>query len=364
MVISISSVEDVEDLVLGATILGTGGGGSPELGKEILMSDLAKGRKLTIKSLHEISGDSLLVSPYSVGSIAASNRPRKTALIGAPFECAIRILEETLSRKVGAIIPCEIGGGNTATALHIASKLGIPLVDGDLVGRAAPELCQSTLHIFHLPAYPAVLASETGNVVIIKRYASMEDYEVMARSLAVLCGGMVSVIDSPLDKAIAEKVLIQGTVSNCLNIGRVVRRARDHGKDVVEATKSVLDGWNIFEGCITCLESEDRGGFLFADVVLKGIGNSGGHSFRSWIKNEHIIGWVDGKPAVMPPDLIIFIGDDGLPITNDRLEMEIGVRVLGAKAPQIWRTSEGLCLFGPRRFGFDYDYTPIELLIK
>lgn len=66
----------------------------------------------------------------------------------------------------------------------------------------------------------------------------------------------------------------------------------------------------------------------------------------------------------MPPDLIIFLGDDGLPITNDRLEMEIGVRVLGAKAPQIWRTNEGLRLFGPRRFGFDYDYTTIELLIK
>jgi len=37
---------------------------------------------------------------------------------------------------------------------------------------------------------------------------------------------------------------------------------------------------------------------------------------------------------------------------------------VAAKAPDIWRTPEGLKYFGPRHFGFDYDYIPVEELVK
>jgi hypothetical protein len=36
------------------------------------------------------------------------------------------------------------------------------------------------------------------------------------------------------------------------------------------------------------------------------------------------------------------------------------VTVLGFKAADIWRTEKGVGLFGPKHFGFDMDYTPIE----
>ena len=95
-----------------------------------------------------------------------------------------------------------------------------------------------------------------------------------------------------------------------------------------------------------------------------GIGRCSGKTLRTWIKNEHIMAWIDNKPVTMPPDLIMFIRDSGEPITNTVLRVGDKVNVVVAKAPDVWRTPKGLELFGPRHFGFDYDYVPVEELVK
>ena len=42
--------------------------------------------------------------------------------------------------RLAAIMAGEVGGGNGLEPLMVASKLGLPVVDGDLMGRAFPEL--------------------------------------------------------------------------------------------------------------------------------------------------------------------------------------------------------------------------------
>ena len=37
------------------------------------------------------------------------------------------------------------------------------------------------------------------------------------------------------------------------------------------------------------------------------------------------------------------------------------VTVLGFLAPALWTTPEGLRVVGPRAFGYDLDYSPLEL---
>jgi DUF917 family protein len=36
------------------------------------------------------------------------------------------------------------------------------------------------------------------------------------------------------------------------------------------------------------------------------------------------------------------------------------VTVFGLPAPKEWRTSEGIKAFGPRHFGYDLEYIPLE----
>ncbi|RLG86288.1 MAG: DUF917 domain-containing protein, partial [Thermoprotei archaeon] len=54
---SLTSIKEIEDLVLGATILGTGGG-SPEEGLKLLEEALAIAKEIKIIDLDEVPSDS------------------------------------------------------------------------------------------------------------------------------------------------------------------------------------------------------------------------------------------------------------------------------------------------------------------
>jgi DUF917 family protein len=361
---ALESKDAIEDLIVGTTILGTGGGGSPQDGRGVLDSDLKAGRRLTIVNLDEIPDKSLLVSPYYIGSVAPDVRPSKKVTIADPFAVALESVERYFGRKVAATAATELGGGNTAAALHVATQLGIPMVDGDLLGRAGPELHQSTTHIFGASMAPSAVVSETGTVVFIERYADIDDYESLARYVAVLAGGHAAVIDTPLTKSTASKILIKGSISRSIALGKAVRQALQGHRNPVEAVRNVLGGWLLFRGTVEKYEWKNEKGFLFGDVTLSGNRDWQRQSLRSWIKNEHIFAWLGSKPIVMPPDLIMFLDHSGRGITNDALELGVEVSVVAAKAPEVWRTAKGLDFFGPRHFGFDFDYVPVERLVE
>jgi len=362
--LSVNDRRGAEDLVLGATVLGTGGGGDPEEGLKLLEEVLRDGREVKIVGLSELPEDSVIVAPYYVGTIAPTAKTKKPVKIKEPIKVAFEEMEALLGKRISAVVATEIGGFNTAIAAYIGAKLGLPLVDGDLLGRAAPELHQCTVHIFGIPMYPSVLITETGDVVVVKQYADIDDYESIARYLSVLAGRFVAVVDTPLTMDKARNAIIEGTLSLCLSLGKAIREARAEGRSPVEEAIKVLGGWKVFEGIVKKYSWRDEGGFLVGEAVLEGKDRWSGRSLKTWIKNEHIMAWLDERPVVMPPDLIMFLAEDGEPVTNTMLKEGMEVHVLASKAPEVWRTERGLELFGPRHFGFEYDYVPVEELIR
>lgn len=359
----ISSIEMAEDLVQGAAVLGTGGGGDPNEGLKLLKDALEAGKTLEIIGLDELP-EGIVVTPYYIGTIAPTAKTRKPIKITDPMATAFESMEKILGEKIGAVVACEIGGLNTPIALAIGAKMGIPMVDGDLMGRAGPELHQCTVHIFDVPMYPSVLVTETGNVVIIERYADIDDYESMARYVSTLAGRFVAAVDTPLTREAANKVIIKGTITKCIEIGRAIREAEAGRENPVDMVVKALNGWKIFEGVVERYTWRDERGFLIGDAIVRGEGEWSGHELKSWMMNEHIMAWRDEKPIVMPPDLIAFLRDDGRAITNTQLKESMKVHVIAAKAPEVWRTPRGLELFGPRHFGFDIDYVPVEELVS
>ena len=125
-----------------------------------------------------------------------------------------------------------------------------------------------------------------------------------------------------------------------------------------------MGGWLIFKGSVEKYEWKNEKGFLFSEVSLSGKDEWRDRTFRSWIKNEHIFAWLDTKPIVMPPDLIMFLDKSGCGVTNDTLKQGLEVSIIAARAPDIWRTPKGLTYFGPKHFGFDYEYVPVEKLVN
>ena len=86
-----------------------------------------------------------------------------------------------------------------------------------------------------------------------------------------------------------------------------------------------------------------------------------GSSYRIWSKNENLLAWRDGAPDVMSPDLICCLsGESGEPVANPHHAVGERVDVVGVPAPSQWRASAGVAVLGPRHFGFDLDFVPLE----
>ncbi|MGC9180827.1 MAG: DUF917 domain-containing protein [Vulcanisaeta sp.] len=359
----LNTKEDIINLVIGATALGTGGGGDPNEGIKLLQGVLDMGKPIRIADLNEVPNTGLLAVPYYVGTVAPNATLKKPSKIKDPIYTAYSEYRRFLNNDILSFVATEMGGGNTAVAIYIASILDKPVIDGDMIGRAAPELLQSTANIVGIPLYPAIVVSETGNVVIIKEYSDLDDYESIARYISVLAGKHAVVIDTPMTRQQAEKAVVKGTLSLALRLGKTIRETVRSGGDVALAVAKVLGGWVVFRGVVDRYDWRNEGGFLIGDLVVRGFGRWSGMVFRSWIKNEHIMAFVNNKPIVMPPDLIIAVGHEG-PVTNDKLSVGNEISIVAAKAPSIWRSEKGLELFGPRHFGFNYDYVPVEELIR
>jgi uncharacterized protein len=328
------------------------------------MEVINEGKSLVLADLDDFGEQDLIASPYFVGSVASleNKAPETQRAVEDPIAEAVSLLESKMGKRLAGTVATEIGGGNTAACLAIAGKLGIPMVDGDLMGRAGPELHQSTMQIFHFSMAPSAIVSETGNRILVESYNKIDDYEAIARYVSVVSGGHAAVVDSPLTKKKAQDCVIQGTISKSIVIGKARRTAVQEKKDPVAAIMKVLENARrLLKGKVEKYTWKDEKGFLFGEATVSGSGEWKSKKFKSWIMNEHIMGWLDDKPAVMPPDLFMFLDPaTGAGITNDMLKEGREVDIIGASVPPVWRRPDGLAVFGPRHFGFDYDYVPFE----
>ena len=78
------------------------------------------------------------------------------------------------------------------------------------------------------------------------------------------------------------------------------------------------------------------------------------------------IAWIDGELDVMAPDYIYNVdpdtGESTLGVGYGGYVAGEKVAIVGVKAPGPWRSERGIELIGPRHFGFDFDYVPVEEL--
>lgn len=352
----ILSGQELEDLIRGCAILGTGGGGSPERGLATIRADLGQGREFKLVSLEEISDEAWVASPYMCGSVSPDQGERSEEL-----ECltAFEALEEFLGVRFHAAVATEIGGGNTAVAMAVAARRGIPIVDADPAGRSVPELQHTSFYIREVPIAPLAVASAKGDVAILKQVTNDFRAEAIVRAIATTSNNHVGVADHPLEGRTLKTSLIPGTLSKALAIGEAVRAARFTGRDPVEAAISMGNGYLLFKGRVTQASWRIEAGFTIGELALQA--EHLGHRYRIWYKNEHIISWLDEQPDVTVPDLICVLDSKtGEAITNPNCNEGMEVAVIGFPAPAIWRSPRGLELFGPKQFGYKIPYRPIE----
>ncbi len=149
------TIEDIRALEIGAAILGTGGGGNPYIGRLRTEQLLKAGRTLSVLPLEALDDDDLVAGVGGIGAPVVGIEK-----IERGDEClqAMRAVERATGRQAAAVISCEIGGANSMEPMITGAQAGLPVVDGDGMGRAFPELQMCTFFIYGLKPAPAAFA--------------------------------------------------------------------------------------------------------------------------------------------------------------------------------------------------------------
>jgi DUF917 family protein len=351
------SSREALQLVWGATLFATGGGGNPMDGIKLVEQLYSANLAIRLIEPHELK-EGVAVSPYFVGSVKKGGEVDIEALRHL-LRRAADIMASSVGEKISATVATELGGLNTTIALYCATLLGVPSIDGDLMGRAGPELHQSTAHVKGIPVTPAVIATLQGDVITILAYSSVDAYESMARHVSVLGNDSALVMDTPLMKDGVRDVVVEGTLGRCVRLGELIMDRASPDRIARAAS-----GFLVLEGIIDDVRLERKGGFLVGYIHITCEGQHKGETARIYVKNENIMVWLDGKPLVMPPDLFVLLDERSRPLTNGEVRRRMRVWGLAMPAPKVWRTGRGLELFGPRRFGFDLEYVEVERLLQ
>jgi len=362
---------DVDPLLEGLAILGTGGGGSPEWGKAIMQNDFAHNRHPQIIPLEEIADDATVVSGGIMGSVKKLEEFGTDAIMAHweerfELEAVTRVMEGILGRNIDHMVPFEVGGLNTPVVLSLGARLGIPIIDGDALGRSAPET-QMTSFIGHgVSLTPMPLIDYYGNVVIVQSAVSPTYPDQLGRWVVSNGGGLGANNHYPMTGRQAKQAVVPGTISKALRLGRAVQAARRLGGDPIAVIAAEMKGTRLFTGRILRLDEEEKLGFYFTTATIQGEGAHRGQTARLVIKNETMLLEIEGKVRAMFPDLVLLLD----PTTGRGLmsvELKAGTEVALVGAPcherlrEAVRTDVGAQAFSPERYGRpDLTYRPLE----
>ena len=357
--------EDLKNILYGCTILGTGGGGSLEEGLAMIDEAIAAGKEFKLVTFDELPSDAMIGTPYACGAISPLTEEEKAKYVRLTepeesfYILCMRQLERFLGKEVSAVISTELGGENTATAFYVGAMTDRYIVDGDPAGRSVPALQHSTYFLNGVPMCPMSVMNQFGEGAVFTHVFDDERGEDMVRALAVVSQNLIAVVDHVNTAEVLKNAVIPGAISYAESIGKAFLEAKMSGNDYVEAVVKEGKGKHMFSGKVTKSAYETRDGYTYGDMVIAGSGTYEGHELHIWYQNENIISWLDGEPYVMVPDLIcVFNLDEAMPQLNPYAKEGGQVAVIALPAPKEWTTKRGLEVFGPRSFGYDFDYKP------
>ena len=349
----------LESLAIGAGILGTGGGGNPYLGMLEALQQLKARRSIQVVAIDEIPDDAFTTTVGGMGSPTIS-----IERIGRGDEClqAMRALERHLGRPFTHVIPGEIGGSNSMRPMIVAALTSLPIIDGDGMGRAFPELQMITFAIYGVAPTPGALADPRGHEVVFAGIADPRTLERYARAVTIQMGGAAGYAFPPMTADEVRRTAVPGTITLAIEIGRAVRKARASLANPVDAVLSVAGGVRLFSGKIVDVERRLIGGFARGVLEIEGSGEASGRALRVDFQNENLIARTSaGDILAVVPDLICLVDEDTAePITTEILRYGLRVTVLGIPAPEMLKTPEALEVVGPEAFGYaDVPFIPL-----
>jgi len=357
-------LEHLDDLALGSVFLATGGGGDPHVPKLIAREAIKKYGPVPVIHPDDIADDAF------IGTIGGVGAPTVSLELIPSLEDAAHTLdafEKYVGRSIDAVASFEIGGGNSLFPLVAAAGKGIPVIDGDGMGRALPEAQMMSYAIAGVKPTPAIAFDYAGNTATFE-VSTTDVYERHIRSYSMAAGGMVTAAEHPMTGAELKRSVIPGTLSFSVRLGEVLRKNRGQADTLLAPLQDIFAGSIygecrlIFTGKVIDKATRIIGGYDVGEATLEAFDGQGDNLTVN-IKNEYLLARLGDKLAASVPDLITIVDfETGAPINAERLRYGQRVSVFATGCPEFYRSESALKVVSPRCFGFDVDYVPLEEL--
>jgi DUF917 family protein len=340
----------------GCAVLGAGGGGDTYYTLLQALQAAEDFGPAALIDVDELPDDGLIMSCGGVGAPLVGLEKIEA---GDEGERLRNLLERHTGQVVTALMSSEIGGGNGLLPVTWAARMGLPVVDADGMGRAFPLVSQVTMELAGISPCPAVMTDERGNVVVF-RAISGDWVERLERAAAAEFGGMGSAADFPLTAAQAREATVRGSVSQAIRIGQAAASAPG---SPVAAVIEAAGAFRLVGGKVLDVTRDVSGGFMRGSVVIEGLAEDAGRLIRLEMQNEHLVALERGRLLASVPDLITVLDSETADaVSTERIRYGQRVVVIAFGCDPIWRTERGIAAAGPRAFGYDFDFVPVEEL--
>ncbi len=346
----------------------------PDPSISLIKEAIKSGKKFKMISVDDFPDDGIVVAVQGIGGggpweyvIERTNSQGLDVLSESKRNnLVVDLLSEFLGKEVTAIIRSEAAEA-TATALLVAAERNIPILDAGITGRAVPEVQQSIPWISGIASIPTAIVTPWGDEIIIKHAIDEYRVEDISRAIAVASAGDAVITMTPMNGKQIKYATLKNNLSDAIKFGRVTREAVETNSDPIDALLNASSGYKLFQGLVTKSGEKGDRGFNWIDVEISGTDDFSGKTYKVFVKNENIIGWLDGEIDAMSPDYIYNLD----PTTGRSIMSNAGIGsypigqevvLIGLPSADQWRSDMGIELMGPKHFGFDFDFIPIEKL--
>ena len=347
------TIDDIDDLAVGAWVIGTGGGGSPYLNHLNVRNLMADGPTFELIDAATLADDARVAVVSTMGApVVMQERLQDSADVAR----AVEIMADHVGAPFDAVMATEIGGSNAFQPLMVAAHLGLPVVDADAMGRAYPEAQMTSFAIAGLQPWPLSLVDPRGIEAVITQVPTWKWMERTSRVLTVEAGSMAATCKAPRTGAEVKQWGVLGSVTMAMELGATVRRAQRHHDDPVAAVTEAADGRHLFGGKVVDVERRTTGGFLRGQAVLDGLDRWAGRRLSLEFQNEWLVARLDGEPVATVPHLICLLdAESGEAIGTETVRYGQRGAVIAITAPELFRGPMGEGYVWPRAMGYDLD---------
>ena len=326
------SRQDLSDLLTGAVLYGSGGGGPVAMGKLMMEKILSQRVQPEIVSIDDMPDDAWTVIVAGVGSPAAAK----------DFDpsCAVVALEQ-LEKKMGVtfdyVMAAEIGAGNSFMPIYVAAEMtskGRVVKALDVAGsdRAVPTITMSTFAAGGVDVDYFMVANHDHHEGMKVGDAAEASDKMRAVITQKAFDQVAGLAIWPMQGATARKFAVSGTFTKALRLGQGMRESQSIDDKL--ATAAELMGAKVLgRGILSEFDSETSGSFDSGRAVVT---LSDGAKLIILNKNENLLAWRSDlpHPVTIGPDLVSYLSvETGAPFSNAEAESYKGKEIVVLASP-------------------------------